>query len=88
LIAGGGNGAFRTGRYVRYPRTLKNPRPFVMPGTPQEQVAPLLGPSQTRLFVSVLEAMGQDDQFYGQESVLASDGSTLSMRGALRELHR
>lgn len=90
LLAGGGNGFFRSGRYVRYPRTLTNPRKVAMaPGQPTAQVAGApLGPAHSRLFVSLLEAMGQSDPWFGQESVLGHDGSTLSMRGALRELHR
>lgn len=90
LLAGGGNGFFGTGRYVRYPRTLKNPRKVAMaPGQPAAQQAGApLGPSHSRLFVSLLEAMGQSEPWFGQESVLAHDGSSLSMRGALTELHR
>jgi hypothetical protein len=90
LIAGGSSGFFATGRYVRYPRTLKNPRNIEMPpGQPAgQQAAAPLGPAQSRLFVSLLQAMGQTDQSFGLESVLASDGSTLSLRGALSELQR
>jgi hypothetical protein len=90
LLAGGGNGFFGTGRYVRYPRTLKNPRKVaVAPGQPAAQQAGApLGPSHSRLFISLLEAMGQSEPWFGQESVLAHDGSSISMRGALTELHR
>ncbi|MEY4509110.1 MAG: hypothetical protein RLZZ450_1232 [Pseudomonadota bacterium] len=90
LLAGGGSGFFRSGRYVRYPRTLVNPRKVAMaPGQPTAQLAGApLGPAHSRLFVSLLEAMGQSDPWFGQESVLGNDGTTLSLRGALRELHR
>lgn len=90
LLAGGGNGFFKTGQYVRYPRKHKNPRDVPMaPGQPAAaQPAAPLGPSQSRLFVSLLRAMGQADESFGMDSVLASDGSTLSLRGALTELHR
>src|SRR6185295_13270857 len=49
LLAGGGNGFFNTGRYVRYPKQLPNP----LAGEPR------LGPAHNRLFVSLLQSMGQ-----------------------------
>jgi len=78
LIAGGTNGFFDMGRYVRYPRTLKNPEP---------QPA-LIGPAQNRLFVSLMQSLGLTDQSFGMTDALASDGSSLSLAGALPELHR
>jgi hypothetical protein len=78
LLAGGGNGFFDLGRYVRYPRTLSNPH----------DKKGLIGPAQNRLFVSLLQALGQSDQAFGLESSTGADGSAVSARGALSELHR
>ncbi|MBA2541717.1 MAG: hypothetical protein H0V17_18890 [Deltaproteobacteria bacterium] len=76
VIAGGGNVGFRTGRYVRYPRTFNNP------------VAgfPLLGPATNRLHVSVLRAMGQPDDSFGLTSALDSNGGAIPLTGPLTEL--
>ncbi len=76
LLAGGGNGFFRTGRYVRYPRTLPSPMPN----------QPLLGPPHNRLHVSLMQAMGQTDTSFGMTSAVAADGTPLSLTGALTEL--
>jgi hypothetical protein len=76
LLAGGCNGFFDTGRYIRYPRTLPNP----LPG------APLTGPPHNRLHVSLLQAMGQSDTSFGMTSAVAADGTLLSFTGPLTEL--
>lgn len=76
IIAGGGNGFFKTGRYLRYPQTGANPYP-----------SPIrLGPAHNRLLVSLLQAMGQNDDTFGMSGATASDGSALSFRGPLAEL--
>ncbi len=75
LIAGGGN-AFKMGRYIRYPRNLPNP----IGGEP------LTGPAHNRLLVSLMQAMGQPDTTFGLADATASDGTNLSLRGALPEL--
>ncbi|CAN5564676.1 hypothetical protein BH09MYX1_BH09MYX1_21310 [soil metagenome] len=77
-IAGGGNGFFDTGRYVRYPRDFTNPI------TNYARV----GPAHNRLLVSLLQAMGQSDTTFGMKSAMGSDGSTIPMVGPLTELHR
>jgi hypothetical protein len=77
VLAGGCNGFFRTGRYVRYPRTLPNP----IAGFP------MTGPPHNRLLVSLLEAMGQPDDSFGMTSAVAADGTPISFRGPLTELH-
>ncbi len=77
LIAGGCNGFFNTGRYVRYPRTAINPI----------QDFPRVGPAHNRLFVSLLRAMGQTDDSFGLREVKGADGSTLNLTGPLTELH-
>ena len=76
LLAGGGNGFFRTGRYVRYPRTLPSPLPN----------QPLIGPPHNRLHVSLMQAMGQTDTSFGMTSAVAADGTPLSLTGPLTEL--
>ena len=76
LLAGGCNGFFRTGRYVRYPRTLPNPIPN----------QPLTGPAHNRLLVSLMQAMGQPDTSFGMTSAVADDGTPISLTGALTEL--
>jgi Protein of unknown function (DUF1552) len=76
LLAGGCNGFFETGRYVRYPRTLPNPLPTMA----------LTGPAHNRLHVSLLQAMGQTDTSFGMTTAVADDGTTLSLTGPLAEL--
>jgi hypothetical protein len=76
LLAGGCNGFFRTGRYVRYPRTLSSPLPN----------QPLIGPPHNRLLVSLMQAMGQSDTSFGMTSAIASDGSVIDFTGPLTEL--
>lgn len=71
LVAGGKNLGLRTGRYLRFPRTLENP----MPGFP------MIGPATNRLFVSVLRALGQPDDSFG-----LSSAASIPLTGALDEL--
>lgn len=78
VLAGGCNGFFETGRYVRYPRTLSNPLVN----------QPLTGPPHNRLLVSLMQAMGQGDTSFGMTDAQAADGTTISFRGPLEELHR
>jgi hypothetical protein len=78
VIAGGGGGFWRTGRYVRFGRTLSNPMP-----SPQR-----LGPAHNRLLVSLLHAMGQSDRSFGLTSVRADDGTPISLSDPLVTLHR
>ena len=77
VLIGGCNGFFQTGRYLRYPRTQPNP----IAGFP------LTGPAHNRLFVSLLHAMGQTDDSFGMTDAVAADGTALSFRGPLLELH-
>jgi hypothetical protein len=76
LLAGGCNGFFSTGRYVRYPRT------FVSPLANQ----PLIGPAHNRLLVSLMQAMGQSDTTFGMTDTTGVDGSAISFAGPLTEL--
>jgi hypothetical protein len=76
VLAGGCNGFFETGRYVRYPQTLTSP----IPGEP------LIGPAHNRLLVSLMQAMGQTDTTFGLAGATGSDGTALSFQGPLTEL--
>jgi hypothetical protein len=76
VLAGGCNGSFETGRYVRYPRTFPNPWAN----------APMTGPPHNRLHVSLMQAMGQPDTSFGMTSAVAADGTPLSFTGPLTEL--
>jgi hypothetical protein len=78
LLAGGCNGFFDLGRYVRYPRNQPNPMMDM----------PLTGPAHNRLLVSLLQAMGQPDTTWGMTDAVAADGTPLSFRGPLTELHK
>jgi Protein of unknown function (DUF1552) len=78
VLAGGANNFFSTGRYVRYPRTLGNPLPDF----------PRTGPAHNRLYVSLLQAMGQADASFGRTEAPSADGGTVSLSGPLTELHR
>lgn len=77
ILAGGCNGFFRTGSCVRYPQMLRGP--IVN--------APMSGPPHNRLFVSLLNALGQPDQSFGTLAAQASDGRAIEFTGALNELH-
>jgi hypothetical protein len=76
LLAGGCNGFFSTGRYVRYPRTFTSPLAN----------EPLIGPPHNRLLVSLMQAMGQPDTTFGMTDATGADGSPISFRGPLAEL--
>jgi hypothetical protein len=76
LLAGGCNGFFSPGRYVRYPQTMPSPMPK----------QPLIGPAHNRLLVSLLQAMGQSDTSFGMTGATADDGTALSFVGPLTEL--
>jgi Protein of unknown function (DUF1552) len=74
----GGTNFFKTGRYVRYPAMHNNPL-FDWPR---------LGPGHNKLFVSLLNAMGQPDSSFGTASAQAHTGEQISLAGPLLELHR
>ncbi len=76
VLAGGCNGFFETGRYVRYPQTMPSPMAN----------QPLIGPAHNQLLVSLLQAMGQTDTTFGMTGTTAIDGTPLSFQGALTEL--
>lgn len=78
VLAGGGNGFFATGRYLRYPRVLSNP----LAGFPPT------GPALNRLYASLMQAMGQPDDAFGLTSAVGADGAAIALAGALAELRR
>jgi hypothetical protein len=77
VIAGGAGGALRTGQYVRYAREHE-----VRGGWSSTMV----GPSHSQLYVTIMRALGMPDETFGIESVTKTDGTALSLRGALPEL--
>jgi hypothetical protein len=87
----GGEFFFRTGRYVRYPRDIPTPYPehrYTNRPFPQCTETDFIGPSRSQLFVTLLRAFGFEDESFGMAEMMRDDGSILSMRGTLRELHR
>jgi Protein of unknown function (DUF1552) len=78
VVAGGGNGFFNMGQYVRYPGTFENPLADM----------PRLGPGHNRLLVSLLQAFGQPDTSFGLTEAFGHAGARISLTGALTELHR
>jgi hypothetical protein len=78
LLAGGCNGFFNTGRYVRYPRNQPSPMPN----------QPLIGPAHNRLLVTLLQAMGQTDTSFGMTGAVADNGTQLDFTSPLTELQR
>lgn len=79
VVAGGGD-LLRSGRYLRYPRTHRNP----LASDAHRQI----GPGMNRLFVSLLRAMGQSDDTFGISEATGADGSRIDLSGPLVELHR
>jgi hypothetical protein len=84
VIAGGGDGFFLPGAYIRYPRT--DPSPWV-PGYVTSGPIPL-GPGVSRLYVTLMRAMGLPDESYGDTSIPLADGTTQSLVGVLPEIMR
>ena len=76
IIAGGSS--LRQGIHARYPQTEENPIP----------AQPKLGPAMNRLYVNLLEAMGQSDTSFGMKEARSASGAHLNLTGALRELRR
>jgi hypothetical protein len=79
VVAGGANGAFRTGRYVRYPMNQRIPQAYSGGGA-------AIGPSTSQLYVSLMNAMGMPDDHYGITDAPAEGGGNISLRGPLTEL--
>ena len=79
VVAGGANGAFRTGRYVRYPMNNRIHQAYSGSGA-------AIGPSTSQLYVSLMNAMGVEGDSFGMTEARAFDGSNISLRGRLAEL--
>ena len=82
VLVGGANGFFRTGRYLRYAPLFDNP----VAGSLVEW--PRIGPAHSKLFVSLLRALGQTDSSFGTTSATSSSGESIDLTGGLNELHR
>jgi len=75
-LIGSAGGALRTGRYARFPRTT--PNPF--------RDHPAIGPGHNRLYVTLLRALGFDDQRFGLDAARDADGRAIVLTGPLDEL--
>lgn len=82
VLIGSGSGFFETGRYVRYPVLHDNP----VTGDVNEW--PRIGPAHNKLFVSLLQAVGQPDTSFGTTEATSRTGERIALTGALTELHR
>jgi len=77
VIAGGGGGYFRPGRYVHYPQTAV---PVAFGGQAQ------VGPAHERLYVNLMHSVGMTDRsFFGLDQV-EMGGQTISLRDPLPRL--
>lgn len=77
VIAGGGAGYFRPGRYVHYPQTVM---------TRDQSKQELVGPAHERLHVSLMHAMGMTNRSsFGLQQVDMAD-RTISLRDPLPRL--
>ena len=79
VIGGGGDGFFRTGTYVRYPRDAQSP------WAPRGAIP--IGPSLNQLYVTLMRAMGLPDESFGSPEIALADGTMRSLRGTLAETH-
>ncbi len=80
VLFGGAQGYFKTGRFIRYPVLHDNP----VVGSLSEW--PRIGPAHSKLWVSVLQALGQSDDAFGIRETRSSSGERIIMTGALPEL--
>jgi hypothetical protein len=71
VMAGGGGGAFRTGRYIKYKETEPNPATFSYGGGKQR-----LGPPHSKLLVSIMQAMGVNQSSIGITSAVGNSSTT------------
>jgi Protein of unknown function (DUF1552) len=78
IVAGGGGGALEPGRYVRFAQN--RPSPCSTYGC---QGGADVGPGQSHLFVSAMQAMGMPDDSFGTSTGTALDGSPIDMTGPL-----
>lgn len=84
VLAGGGGGAFRTGRYLKYKETGANPAAFSYGGGKNR-----IGPAHSQVLVSLMQAMGLPDNSIGIASAtgnLAGSGEPVTLSGPLPRL--
>ncbi len=82
VIAGGASGAFRTGRYLRWPQATPNPHQ----GLPSWGGGPFVGPPHSKLWVSLCRAMGVNTAQVGDASTVTVDGVRVDLTGPLDRL--
>jgi len=84
VLAGGANGAFRTGRYLKYKETGANPAGYSYGGGKNR-----IGPAHSQVLVSLMQAMGLPDNSIGIPSAtgnLAGMGEAVNLSGPLPRL--
>ena len=84
VLAGGANGAFRTGRYLKYKETGANPAGYSYGGGKNR-----IGPAHSQVLVSLMQAMGLPDNSIGIPSAtgdLAGKGEAVNLSGPLPRL--
>jgi hypothetical protein len=78
IVAGGGGGALSPGRYLRFAQNRPSPcSTYGCLGGAD------IGPGQSHLFVSAMQAMGMPDDSFGMTTGSALDGSPIDMTGPL-----
>ena len=78
VIAGGGNGYFRTGRYVHYGQAQTIPEPY------GGSIG--VGPGQARMYVSLMHAMGMTSEDSVGLREVNIGGSRIPLTGPLPNL--
>ncbi len=84
VMLGGFGGAFRSGRYIRFPRTV--------PDTGINSMGPYIGKPHNHLLVSLAQAMGLPMEDTGLKEIYGYDaglgvGRRIDLRGRLEELY-
>lgn len=86
VIAGAGQGYFKTGRYLKYAETGANPASGTYGGGQQR-----LGPANNKLLVSLMQYMGLSDNSIGGLTTvpgnLVGKGELVDLTGPLPRLH-
>jgi hypothetical protein len=85
VLAGSAGGHFRTGRYLSYAQDTPNPHEHPSWGAAAGRP---IGPGHSHLLVSLMQAMGLEDDSIGESSVVTRDGDNteIDLTGALERL--
>ena len=82
MLIGGCQNFFRTGRSVQYPAMYDNPV------TGPVIIWPRIGPGHNKLYVSLLQALGQPHTQFGTTETHSSSGQRIDLTSALDQLTR